>query len=263
MFFKNTPLVFASTLFALLSFNVQSTIVVIKTSLGPVEVNLFDNTTPETVANFISYVDSGAYADNVVHRSVSGFIVQAGGFQYTGPITGSFALDNVAAGPPVVNEPNFSNLRGTIAMAKLENQANSATSGWFINLANNNANLDTQNSGFTVFGQVTDEGMQVIDAIANLSVFNAGGAFSNLPIRNYTQTDVDNNVPITDENLVVISDIEVTDRATDTAANLNPALNTLINSSGPNGDSGGGSINLLLLFCLIFLTKNRLISKQC
>lgn len=264
MFFKSNPFILVSALCALLSFNVQSTVVEIRTSLGIVEVNLFDNTTPETVANFLSYVNSGAYASNVVHRSVSGFIVQAGGYQYTGPITGSVTLDNVEAGSAVVNEPKLSNVRGTIAMAKLGGQANSATSEWFINLANNSANLDIQNSGFTVFGQVTGDGMQVVDAIAKLGLLNAGGAFSNLPIRNYTQTDVDNDEPVTDEHLVVITDVVVTDATINTAANLNPVANTLINSSNNDGGdsgSGGGAFGWLLLLGLALLQKNRLLKR--
>jgi len=261
MLLKNKTVVYASAFFTLLSFNVQSTIVEIRTSLGPVEVNLFDNTTPQTVDNFLSYVNSGAYASNVVHRSISGFIVQAGGFQYTGPITGSFTLDPVGKDPAVVNEPKFSNVRGTIAMAKSSNQANSATSEWFINLADNSANLDRQNSGFTVFGQVTTaEGMQVIDAIAALNRLSAG-AFTDLPIRDYTQADVDNDEPITDDNLVVISDIVITDQAVDTAANLNPVANTLINKpTGGNSDSGGGgAFGWLLLLGLGLLQKSRML----
>ena len=259
MIFKNNPFVFATALFALLSFNVHSTIVEIRTSLGVVEVNLFDNTTPGTVDNFLSYVNSGAYFNNVVHRSVGGFIVQAGGYQYNGPITGSFALDEIEKGSSVVNEPKLSNVRGTIAMAKLSNQANSATSEWFINLSDNSANLDLQNSGFTVFGQVTDEGMQVIDAIAELSLMNAGGAFSDLPIRNYTQADVDNDESITDENLVIISDIVVIDAEVTTAANLNPAANTLITATNGSGDSGsgGGAFGWLLLLGLAMVYRNR------
>lgn len=262
MFFKNNPFILVSALCVLLSFNVQSTIVEIRTSLGTIEVNLFDNTTPETVDNFLSYVNSGAYFNNVVHRSVGGFIVQAGGYQYNGPITGSFTLDEIETGPAVVNEPKLSNLRGTIAMAKLGNQANSATSQWFINLANNSANLDLQNSGFTVFGQVTDEGMEVIDAIAELNYLknDSGASFDNLPGRNYTQTDFENKEPITDDHLVIISDVVVTDAAADTAANLNPTANTLINSSNGGGDSGsgGGAIGWLLLLGLAMLQKNKL-----
>jgi peptidyl-prolyl cis-trans isomerase A (cyclophilin A) len=143
----------------------------------------------------------------------------------------------------------------------------SATSQWFINLSNNANSLDvaTNAGGFTVFGQVVGDGMQVVDAIAALTLLNGGGAFGELPIRSYTQTDVDNEVPITDDNLVVISDIVVTDTAADTAANLNPTLNTLVNppsSGGGSGTSaGGGGISWLLLLGLVMLQKTRLFKR--
>ena len=84
------------------------------------------------------------------------------------------------------NEPFISNIRGTIAMAKLGGDPNSATSQWFINLADNSANLDTQNGGFTVFGHVTGNGMSVADAIAMLNRVNVGSPFDALPVRDYT-----------------------------------------------------------------------------
>jgi len=264
MFFKNNPLILIPALFALLSFNVQSTIVEIRTSLGIVEVNLFDNTTPETVANFLSYANSGSYADSVVHRSVSSFIIQGGGFSYTGPVAvNSFTLDSIPTGTPITNDPKLSNLRGTIAMAKTSNP-DSATSQWFINLSNNSNSLDVASNagGFTVFGQVIGDGMQVVDAIAALTLLNGGGAFGELPIRDYTQTDVDNNVAITDENLVIISDVVITDSSVDTAANLNPTPNTSINTptgGGTDSGSGGGAIGWLLLFGLALLQRSRLI----
>jgi peptidyl-prolyl cis-trans isomerase A (cyclophilin A) len=266
MHFRNTSLVFASALFALLSLNVQSTTVEIRTSFGIIEVNLFDNTTPETVANFLSYANSGAYADSVVHRSVSNFIVQGGGFQYTGPVAvTSFSLDSISTGIPVANDPKLSNMRGTIAMAKTSNP-DSATSQWFINLSNNANSLDviTNSGGFTVFGQVVGDGMQMVDAIAALTLLNGGGAFGELPIRNYTQTDVENEVPITNDNLVVISDIVSTDAAADTAANLNPTLNTLLNSptgGGSSDSSGGGAIGWLLLLGVVMFQKIRLLKR--
>ena len=267
MFFKSKLSIFASTLFVLMSLNVHSTVVEIRTSLGTIEVNLFDNTTPETVANFLSYANSGAYASSVVHRSVSNFIVQGGGFQYTGPVAvNSFSLDSISTGTPIANDPKLSNLRGTIAMAKTSSP-DSATSQWFINLSNNANSLDvaTNAGGFTVFGQVVGDGMQVVDDIAALTLLNGGGAFGELPIRSYTQTDVNNEVPITDDNLVVISDIVVTDASADSAANLNPTLNTLVNTTTGGGGSGasggGGAIGWLLLLGLVMLQKTWLFKR--
>jgi peptidyl-prolyl cis-trans isomerase A (cyclophilin A) len=267
MFFKSNLSIFASTLCVLMSLNVHSTVVEIRTSLGIIEVNLFDNTTPKTVANFLSYANSGAYADSVVHRSVSNFIIQGGGFTYTGPVAvNSFSLDSISTGTPIANDPKLSNLRGTIAMAKTSSP-DSATSQWFINLSNNANSLDvaSNSGGFTVFGQVVGDGMQVVDAIAALTLLNGGGAFGELPIRSYTQSDVDNEVPITDDNLVVISDIVVTDTAADTAANLNPTLNTLVNpppgGGGSGTSAGGGGISWLLLLGLVMLQKTRLFKR--
>jgi peptidyl-prolyl cis-trans isomerase A (cyclophilin A) len=255
-------------LFILSPFIANATVVEIRTSLGIIEVNLFDSTTPETVANFLSYANSGAYANNVIHRSVSNFVIQGGGFTYTGPIdVGSFSLDSISTGTPVANDPKISNVRGTIAMAKTSNP-DSATSQWFINLSNNADSLDvaTNAGGFTVFGQVVGDGMQVVDAIAALTRLNGGGAFAELPIRSYTQTDVDNEVPITDDNLIVISDIVVTDAAADTAANLNPALNTLVNAPTGGGSSdssgGGGAIGWLFLVGLGILLKGKMLKLQ-
>jgi peptidyl-prolyl cis-trans isomerase A (cyclophilin A) len=259
MFFKCKSFIFSSTLFALLSFNVQSTVVEIRTSVGIIEVNLFDNITPETVSNFLTYVNSGAYADNVVHRSVSNFVIQGGGFQYTGPVSltdnNQFALDAVQTGQALVNEPKLSNVRGTIAMAKLGGQPNSATSQWFINLSNNVSSLDANvqgSEGYSVFGQVLGDGMQVVDAIAALSVL--GGepnfVFKEIPLRNYTAEDLTNKVDLTDDNLVVISDIVVTDSTVVTNTNLNPALNTSLSQPTTNGDSGGGGS----IFWLVLMT---------
>ena len=74
--------------------------------------------------------------------------------------------------------------RGTVAMAKVGSDPNSATSQWFINLADNASNLDFQNGGFTVFGEVV-VGMDVADAIAALPIVNFGPPIgSALPMRN-------------------------------------------------------------------------------
>jgi peptidyl-prolyl cis-trans isomerase A (cyclophilin A) len=246
--------ILAGSVFTFISAFSHATVVEIRTSLGDIQVNLFDNATPQTVANFLSYVNSGAYVNNVVHRSVEGFVVQAGGFNYSGEFP---ELDSVATGTPVQNEAKLSNVRGTIAMAKLGSSVNSATSQWFFNLANNSANLDVQNGGFTVFGQVLGNGMQVIDAIAEVSLFNAGGAFTSIPLRNYTSADVTNNVEVNENNLVIISDVVVTDANVSTNPDIVPVDNTLINTSdsGDSGSGGGGSFTWLSLLALLALGR--------
>ncbi len=169
-----------------------NTVVVVVTPLGNFEIELLDTMAPATVANFLKYVADGAYADSFIHRSVPGFIVQGGGFTFTS--TGVVAIPT---DPPVLNEFNLSNLRGTVAMAKLGNDPNSATSQWFVNLADNSANLDGQNGGFTVFGKVLGNGMSVVDAIAAVPTFDAGSPFDTIPLINYTPPD-----PIEEENVI-------------------------------------------------------------
>ena len=152
------------------SFQANATVVEIRTNLGNISVNLFDQDTPETVENFLEYVNSGAYANNVVHRLEPGFVVQTGGFQYNNELP----FDAVTTGVPVTNEPALSNVRGTIAMAKLAGDPNSTTSQWYINLADNSQNLDVTNDGFAVFGQVIGDGMDVVEQIATLTRYNMG-----------------------------------------------------------------------------------------
>ncbi len=144
-------------------------------------------TTPLTAANFLAYANAGRYTNTIIHRSIANFMIQGGGF------TQPTAASNVAAGYPatiapfaaVLNEPGNSNIRGTIAMAKLGNDPNSATNQWFFNIADNSGNLDSQNGGFTAFGRVLGTGMGVVDALAAIPKYNAdgGGVFSDLPLR--------------------------------------------------------------------------------
>ncbi|MEI6653270.1 MAG: peptidylprolyl isomerase [Verrucomicrobiota bacterium] len=137
----------------------------VSTNLGNMDFILFDTATPATVANFMNYVRTEAYTDVVFHRSIPNFVVQAGGFKGTG--TGS-SFTRVVTDPPVVNEPGIANERGTLSMAKLGTDPNSATSQFFVSLGDNRSNLDYQNGGFTVFGRVAGNGMTVADAISNL-----------------------------------------------------------------------------------------------
>ncbi|MEI6674174.1 MAG: peptidylprolyl isomerase [Verrucomicrobiota bacterium] len=160
----------------------------VSTTLGSMDFILFDTATPATVTNFKNYVNAGKYTDMTFHRSVAGFVIQGGGFKGAG--TGSNFLSMLTY-PPVTNEPGIANERGTISMAKLGGDPNSATSQFFVSLADNRSNLDYQNGGFTVFGRVAGNGMTVADAISHLptSTYNLlldGGAtatpFSDFPM---------------------------------------------------------------------------------
>jgi peptidyl-prolyl cis-trans isomerase A (cyclophilin A) len=233
-----------------------ATVVQFQTDLGAFQVNLYDLRTPETVANFLEYVDSGAYENVVIHRSVAGFVIQGGGFISTGGLP----LGAVTTNPAVVNEPVFSNIRGTIAMAKVSGDENSATSQWFFNLVDNSESLDPQNGGFTVFGEVTGSGMDVVDAVAALPVFDAGGALSSLPLQDYTAQNAADGVPVTDDHLVRVTAIVVIDAAADTADGLSPVENTLIDevsapapapTSGGGGGGGGVTGPASVLFVLV------------
>ena len=171
------------------------------TPLGAIDINLYDSAAPQTVANFMSYVNSGAYNNTFIHRSVPGFVIQGGGYVWN---DASNNLSSISTAAPVANEfsASRSNRRGTIAMAKLDGNPNSATSQWFINLADNSSALDGSNGGYTVFGEVSLASMAVVDAIARLPIGNAGGAFSELPIIG----NVVNNA-IQKSNLVIIDRI--------------------------------------------------------
>ena len=189
-------------LLVLFSFNVKALVVSIDTSLGVLEITLHPESAPNHVENFLNYVNDDDYSNSFFHRSVPGFIIQAGGFSYSDD---QFTL--VPTDPAVDNEFNLSNVRGTVAMAKLSENPNSATNQWFINLADNSTNLDNQNGGFTVFGTVSS-GMSVADDIANLVRVNVSGAFSDLPIRNFENVS---DPIIWDNHLVMINETSISE----------------------------------------------------
>lgn len=141
---------------------VTGPLVRMRTTLGDFVIELFEDQAPATTENFLQYVDSGFYNGTIIHRVLSDFVVQGGG--YLPDLTEQTPLR-----APVVNEfsPRRSNIRTTVAMAKRGNDPNSATSQFFVNVADNASNLDNQNGGFTVFGRVS-QGMDVIDRIAQV-----------------------------------------------------------------------------------------------
>ena len=143
-----------------------SIVYVIKTPLGDIPVQLYPNMAPQTVTNFRNYADGGDWNGSLVHRSAPGFVIQGGGYR---EVAGAY--QTIPTDPPVTNEPCLSNTAGTIAMARIGGQPNSATSQWFINLVNNTS-LDSVDGGFTAFGRVIDNGTSVAQAIAALPTFD-------------------------------------------------------------------------------------------
>ena len=160
------------------------TIVRVSTSIGDFSVELFDDAAPITVENFLNYVKRDDYNGTYFHRVVDDFVAQGGAYRfqsYVGPI-------DVPTDPPIANEFNVSNSRGTIAMAKLDGNPDSATNQWFVNLADN-VNLDTLNGGFTVFGSVLGNGMTIVDAIDNQPTVDLGYKAVSAPYIKTAYTD--------------------------------------------------------------------------
>lgn len=141
--------------------------ITIITNLGIIKVKLNHLLAPKTCENFINYVQQGFYTDTLFHRVIDNFMIQGGG------LNSNFIEKQTNA--PIENEAGngLSNMRGTIAMARTNNP-HSATSQFFINVANNTF-LDQRKTilhgkeimqewGYTVFGKVV-EGMDVVDQI--------------------------------------------------------------------------------------------------
>jgi cyclophilin family peptidyl-prolyl cis-trans isomerase len=145
----------------------------IVTNLGTMDFILYNSATPLAVTNFLGYVNAGVnnYNGAVFHRAISGFVAQGGAFKVQSA-PNNFSVTPTSPSP--TNEPGISNLRGTVAMAKIGGNPNSATDQFFVNLGNNSSNLDRDsgspnaNGGFTAFARVAGNGMTVADAIGNL-----------------------------------------------------------------------------------------------
>ncbi len=147
-------------------------VVVIKTSVGDITVELLKNKAPKSVENFLAYAESGFYNGTIFHRVIKGFMIQGGGFTPD--------MNRKSTKPPIQNEANngLRNVRGSVAMARTSD-VNSATSQFFINTVDNTG-LDYKGStpdafGYAVFGKVIS-GMDVVDKIERTPTGSKGGA---------------------------------------------------------------------------------------
>ena len=175
------------------------TVVQIRMPIGDVELELFDDDKPITVQNFLRYLEANRYVDSFLHRWEPGFVIQGGGFYTSNRVTATPTLAPIQTVGTIQNEYAagrvVSNGYGTVAMARVGGQTNSATSQWFINLADNRG-LDAVDGGFTVFGRVIG-GTNVLNRF-NLTtranaIFraDAGGALNHLPVLSTNPTIAD------------------------------------------------------------------------
>lgn len=145
----------------------------IQTSLGTIDIELFDDQAPMSVQNFKSYAKDNFYNGTIFHRVIPGFMVQGGGMDSR--------MIQKTTKAPIVNESTngLKNDIGTLAMART-NDPNSASSQFFINVANNDfLNKSNLDAGYAVFGKVT-KGMDVVNKIVRVPTGNYG-AQQNVP----------------------------------------------------------------------------------
>jgi peptidyl-prolyl cis-trans isomerase A (cyclophilin A) len=183
------------------------------------------------VANFLGYVARNDFNGTYLHRVVDNFVVQGGAYRFKlfeGPI-------DIPTGETVVNEFGASNLRGTVAMAKVDGNPDSATNQWFVNLADNSGNLDANNGGFTVFGTVLGDGMAVLDAIDALPFVSLGAKAPNAP---YFSEFYDN------PSSFVYMNVEVTERFSTSSHVYESGTGLLITSVNIDDGSELLSLNL-------------------
>ena len=142
----------------------------IKTTLGAITLELDPTNAPITAENFAQYVRDGFYPGTVFHRVIDGFMIQGGGL--------TADMQQKKGRPAIKNEwrNGLKNLRGTVAMARLGGNPDSATSQFFVNVKDNDF-LDRQQSdgaAYCVFGKVV-EGMDVVDKIRVVKTGNKSG----------------------------------------------------------------------------------------
>ncbi len=153
-------------------------VVVVKTSVGDITVELFKDKAPKSVENFLAYAQSGYYNGTIFHRVIKGFMIQGGGLTPD--------MNRKPTKAPIENEANngLKNTRGTLAMARTSD-VNSATSQFFINTVDNAA-LDYKGSkpetfGYAVFAKVID-GMDVVDKIERTAT-GTKGSYRDVPVQ--------------------------------------------------------------------------------
>jgi cyclophilin family peptidyl-prolyl cis-trans isomerase len=203
------------------------TAVLLETNDGNIPLVLTNSLTPNTVANFLAYINNGEYDNTIFHRSVPGFVIQGGGYTNTGTMIASLGSITSEAGQP--------NVTGSIAMA-LSDGPDSATSEWFINLADNTDLNGTSDGGpFTVFGNVVYNGLTVSNDIAALPIVDdtgqGAGAWNTVPVLSGSNGSTVSTEPA--DNLVTLTPVIIPGGLTYSAVSSNTSLvSVTVNSGG-------------------------------
>jgi cyclophilin family peptidyl-prolyl cis-trans isomerase len=210
---------------------INGTFLKMTTNFGPIYIEMFDDQTPITVANFLAYVNAGDYNNSIFHRLVPNFVLQGGVVKVVDPSATPDQIEFIESRGTIQNEfdPSRSNVARTLAMAKVgppqgspptTETINSASSSFFFNLGDNSANLDNQNGGFTTFARVYDDASW--DVVQAMNSLNAPGNFPQFP-----ELPEDAN-----GNLAVISNLSVLPENTFNVRSSNP---NVLNASLVNG----------------------------
>jgi len=151
-------------------------VVLMSTSMGDVKIELYEKEAPETVKNFLAYVNDKFYDGTIFHRVIPGFMIQGGGF--------TAAMEQKPTKSPIKNEAGngLKNDTGTIAMARTSDP-DSATAQFFINVKSNdflNRDKAQDGEGYTVFGKVI-EGMDVVRKIEQVQT-SRKGMYADMPV---------------------------------------------------------------------------------
>ena len=174
------PLVLLSAVAAATGADAADPVVELKTSQGPIRIELYATKAPLTVENFLKYARDGHYNGTIFHRVIDGFMIQGGGFDKN--------MREKSTRPPIRNEAErgvkggLKNDLGTVAMARTSDP-NSATAQFFINV-NDNSFLNWgdprgDGSGYAVFGKVV-AGIDVVNKIVKVPT-GSSGSFSDVP----------------------------------------------------------------------------------
>jgi len=142
----------------------------IETSVGAIVLELDTELAPISAENFLAYADAGDYDGTIFHRVIDGFMIQCGAFE-----PDMNQREGSRGGIKNEWENGLSNTRGTVAMARLGNQPDSATNQFFFNVSDNDfLDQPRDGAGYAVFGKVV-EGLDIMDAIKGVATTTKAG----------------------------------------------------------------------------------------